>query len=195
MMLVYDNEGVRYAEPKLKITGIEAIKSSTPAPCRQAMKDLFKIILNEDENTTQKFIKSFQTQFNSLPAEDIAFPRSVSSVKNYHDNKLIYKKGTPINSRAALLYNHYLHKYDLLDKYQELNDGDRMKYIYLKPRNPIGEDVIGFSDVLPKEFDLHKYIDLDKQFEKTFLDPIVLVLDAIGWKAVEEATLDDFFGV
>jgi DNA polymerase elongation subunit (family B) len=189
---VWDNEGVRYAKPKLKIMGIEAIKSSTPAPCREAMEQLFQILINGTESETQRFIQEFRNTFDSLPVEEKAFPRGVSSISDYTDKKTIYKKGTPINSRAAILYNHLLKEHSLEKKYEIIKDGEKIKYIYLNPRNPLNEDVIAFMEVLPPEFGLHKYIDNDTQFEKAFLDPAKIILDSIGWKAEEEATLEDF---
>lgn len=191
---VWDNEGVRYAKPKLKIMGIEAIKSSTPAPCREAFKNLFNILISGTEEETQKYIADFRNRFAALPAEDKAFPRGVSSVKDYTDNKTIYKKGTPINSRAAILYNYMLKQTKVENKYEVIKDGEKIKYIHLNPRNPIREDVIGFYTILPPEFGLHQFIDNDIQFQKSFLDPAKLILDSIGWKAEESASLEDFFG-
>ena len=190
---VWDNEGVRYANAKLKIMGIEAIKSSTPAPCREAMESLFQILINGTESETQHFIQEFRNTFDSLPAEEKAFPRGVSSLKQYADSKTIYKKSTPINSRAALLYNNLLKQHALENTYEMIKEGEKIKYIYLNPKNPIREDVIAFPEVLPPEFGLHRYIDNDTQFEKSFLDPAKIILNAIGWKAEEEATLEDFF--
>jgi len=190
---VWDNEGVRYANPKLKIMGIEAIKSSTPAPCREAMEGLFQILINGTESETQRFIQEFKNTFDSLPIEEKAFPRGVSSLKQYADSKTIYKKSTPINSRAALLYNNLLKQHALENTYEMIKEGEKIKYIYLNPKNPIREDVIAFPEVLPPEFGLHRYIDNDTQFEKSFLDPAKIILNAIGWKAEEEATLEDFF--
>ena len=190
---VWDNEGVRYAKPKLKIMGIEAIKSSTPAPCRSAFEELFQILINGTEQETQRFIQNFRNTFDSLPAEEKAFPRGVSSLKKYLDKKTIYAKGTPINSRAAILYNHRLKELGLENKYETIKEGEKIKYIHVNPRNPMREDVIGFSQVLPPEFGMHKFIDNETQFEKAFLIPAKAILDAIGWKAEEEASLEDFF--
>lgn len=191
---VWDNEGVRYAKPKLKIMGIEAIKSSTPAPCRTAMEELFQILINGTESETQLFIQNFRNEFDALPVEEKAFPRGVSSLKQYADPKTIYKKSTPINSRAALMYNHLLKEHGLENKYEVIKEGEKIKYIHLNPKNPTREDVIGFSQILPPEFGLHRYIDNQTQFEKSFLDPAKIILNSIGWKAEEEASLEDFFG-
>jgi DNA polymerase elongation subunit (family B) len=189
---VLDNEGVRYAKPKLKIMGIEAIKSSTPATCREAFERLFQVLISGTEAETQAFIQNYRAEFDQLPAHEKAFPRGVSSVKEYQSRDTIYKKGTPINSRAAILYNHMLQKQGL-KTYTPIKGGDKIKYIYLYPNNPMKEDVIGFVDILPPEFKLDKYIDNDKQFEKAFLEPAKLILDAIGWKAEQTASLEDFF--
>jgi DNA polymerase elongation subunit (family B) len=189
---VLDNEGVRYAKPKLKIMGIEAIKSSTPGTCREAFEKLFKVLISGTESQTQSFISSYRETFEALPAEDKAFPRGVSGIKKYMDKQTIYAKGTPINSRAAILYNHLLKQHGL-KTYPPIREGDKIKYIHLYPNNPTKENVIAFIDVLPPEFKLDRYIDNDTQFEKAFLEPAKSIIEAIGWKAEPVASLEDFF--
>ena len=191
---VHDNEGVRYKKPKLKIMGIEAIKSSTPEPCRDALKEIFKVIISKDERQTQQAIDDFKSFFKTLPADQIAFPRGVSKVREFKDHTNVYKKGTPIHVRGSLLYNKVVQDLDLKKKYTMVQNGDKIKFIYLRKPNPIHENVIAFPDYLPEEFGLAKYIDYDLQFKKTFLDPIEPILDAVGWTSEEVASLEDFFG-
>jgi DNA polymerase elongation subunit (family B) len=191
---VFDNEGVRYAEPKLKIMGIEAIKSSTPEPCRDALKEIFKVIMTGDEVKTQLAIKQFKKYFTSLDADRVAFPRGVSNVTDYRDAGTIYRKGTPIHVRAALLHNHLLDQYSLNKKYEAIKNGEKIKFVYLKVPNHLKENVIGFSQYLPEEFKLAKYIDYELQFEKTFLAPIEPILKSIGWSSEEQSSLESFFG-
>ena len=190
---VHNNEGVQYKEPKLKIMGIEAIKSSTPEVCRNKFKDIFKIIISGSEAETQKFIADFKQEFKSLPAHEVAFPRSVSNVTNWKDRHSIYKKGTPIHVRGSLLYNKYVSQAKLTKKYELVSNGDRIKFCYLKMPNPIQENVIAFPDVLPSELQLNKYIDYEKQFNKTFVEPLKLILDSIKWTPEPVASLDEFF--
>ena len=190
---VLDNEGVRYSKPKLKIMGIEAIKSSTPEPCREGLKELFKVIMSKDETEVQKAIEQFKNYFKTLGPDAIAFPRGASKVKEYRDSTNIYKKGTPMHIRAALLYNRMIQDLSLTKKYTQIKNGDKIKFIYLRTPNPIKENVIGFFDFLPEEFNLHKYIDYELQFQKTFLDPIEPILDAVGWSSEETNSLEDFF--
>lgn len=191
---VQDNEGVRYKEPKLKIMGIEAIKSSTPEPCRDALKELFKVIMTSNEAEVQQSIEQFKNYFKTLPPDEIAFPRGVSKVKEYKDNNTIYKKGTPIHVRGSLLYNKQLHDLALTKKYALIQNGEKIKFVYLRTPNTIKENVIAFPDYLPEEFNLGKYIDFELQFQKTFLDPIDPILNAVGWNSKEVASLEDFFG-
>ena len=189
---VYNEEGVELKEPKLKIMGIEAVKSSTPAPCRKKIKEALKVIMNKDEAALVQFIDEFRTHFKNLPPEDIAYPRSCNNLKKYSSTKDIYQKSTPIHVRGALLYNNLLKKNNLV-KYEEIQDGDKIKFIALKEPNSLREDVISFSTQLPKEFKLHQYIDHDKQFDKSFLEPLRFIVNAIGWSFEKQATLDSFF--
>ena len=192
---VHNNEGVQYAEPKLKIMGIEAIKSSTPSACRDALKNIFKVIISGSETKTQKAIQDFKLYFSSLPPEEVAFPRGANNISKWERKREgLYAKGTPIHIRGAILYNHYLKDKDLTKKYAIVNNGEKVKFCYLKTPNPIRENVIAFPDYLPPELQLHAYVNYDLQFEKTFLDPITPILDAVGWSAESKVSLEDFFG-
>lgn len=186
---VHNSEGVQYKEPKLKMMGIEAIKSSTPLVCRDRMKELFRIIVNGTESETQAFITDFRNEFNKLPAEDVSFPRSLSAVSKWRDSATIYKKATPIHARGALLYNHFTKGMNV----EPIKAGDKVRFVYLKQPNPIKENVITFPLHLPRELGLDKYIDYGLQFQKTFTDPLEPILDAVGWSAEPKAQLDMFF--
>jgi len=192
---VHDNEGVRYTEPKLKIMGIEAIKSSTPESVRDGLKQLFKVIINNTEKDTQKAIEHFRTYFDNLSPEDVSAPRGISDIDKWKGTGgNIYEKGTPIHVRGALLYNHYIKDRGIDKRYREVKAGDKVKFCYLKTPNPIRENIIAFPDYLPPELQLHKYIDYDTQFQKTFLAPIEPIFEAVGWSTEDRQTLEDFFG-
>ncbi len=193
IMNVWDSEGVRYSEPKLKIMGIEAVKSSTPAPCRKMIKDALKIMMNGSEDEVIDFIEKCRSEFKNLPPESVAFPRTASDVKKYQSFSDIYVKGTPIHIRGALLFNHYIKEKKLTNKYSLINNGEKIKFIYLKKPNPIYENIISFIQDFPKELELDRYIDYDLQFEKSFLEPLKVILDSIGWKVEKTTTLDSFF--
>jgi len=190
---VWDSEGVRYEEPKLKMMGIEAVKSSTPAPCRQMIKDALKIMMNGTEDEVIDFIDKSRKEFRKLPPEDIAFPRSASDVVKYRGHSTIYAKGTPIHIRGALLYNHYVKKHKLDNKYSLIQNGEKIKFCYLKKPNIIHENIISFIQDFPHEIGLDKYIDYDLQFDKAFLEPLKIILDAIGWNVEKTVNLELFF--
>jgi DNA polymerase elongation subunit (family B) len=190
---VIDSEGVRFAEPKIKMMGIEAVKSSTPMVCRDAMKRMFKIMVEGDEDRTQKAIAEFKQEFFKLPPEEISFPRSCNGIEKFRSRSSIYAKGTPIHVRGSLLYNHQLKVLGLEDEYERVEDGNKVKFIHLMTPNPIQENVISFDSVLPSEFGLHKYIDYNKQFAKTFTEPLEIILDSIGWTVEPVADLQAFF--
>ena len=190
---VWDSEGVRYEEPKLKMMGIEAVKSSTPAPCRKMIKDALNIMMSGTEEDVIKFIDDSRVQFKKLPPEDIAFPRMVSNVNKHKSTSSIYAKGTPIHARGALLYNHHIKDKKLDNKYSLINNGEKIKFCYLKKPNWIHENVISFISDFPTELDLDKSIDYELQFEKAFLEPVKVILDAIGWNVEKVVNLELFF--
>ena len=190
---VHNNEGVQYAEPKIKVMGLESVKSSTPAVCRSWMKQMFKTIMTKSESEAQDQISRYREEFNGLPPEFIASPRRVNDLRKYADPEQVYKKGTPINSRAALLHNWHIKRSGLEQRYDLIGESDNIKFVFLRVPNAINENVVGFHDTLPKELNLHKAVDYDTQFEKTFLEPMSLIFEAIGWKAEKVANLEDFF--
>jgi len=190
---VWDSEGVRYEEPKLKMMGIEAVKSSTPAPCRTMIRDALKLMMNGTEEDVIHFIDDSRAKFKSLPPEEIAFPRTVSDVKKYYNYTTIYSKGTPIHCRGALLFNHYIKQKKLTNKYSLIANGEKIKFLYLKKPNLIQENVLSFIQDFPHELGLDKYIDYDLQFEKSFVEPLKTILDAIGWNVEKTVNLELFF--
>jgi hypothetical protein len=193
ILSVWDSEGVRYEEPKLKIKGIEAIKSSTPAPCRKMLKESFNIMMSGSENAMIDYIENCREKFKSLPPEQIAFPRSASDVRKYYSSSDIYIKGTPIHVRGALLFNHYVKQKNLTNKYSLIANGEKIKFVYLKKPNIIQENIISFIQDFPKELGLDKYIDYELQFEKSFIEPLKAILDVIGWSVEKTVNLESFF--
>jgi DNA polymerase elongation subunit (family B) len=193
MLSVWDAEGVRYKTPKFKIMGMETARSSTPAYVRKSLKTAIEMVLMQDEATLQEFVRKTEREFKSLPVEEVASPRSVNGMEEYSSPLTIYKKGTPIAVKSALLHNSLVKKMGLSKKYRTIGEGEKMKFIYLKTPNPIHEGVIGFPVTMPKEFDLQKYIDYDTQFKKTFLEPLRAITDAVGWSPEERNSLESLF--
>ena len=194
MLNVWDSEGVRYNKPKLKMMGIEAVKSSTPAPCRTAIKDAINIMMNGTENDLLSFIDTFKDEFNSLPPEAIAFPRSVNGLRKFKASGTVYTKGTPLHVRGTLLYNFYIAKNKLEYKYPLVQEGEKIKYLYLRRPNKISnENVISFLNTFPRELGVEGQIDRDAQFKKAFLDPLRIITNVIGWETEKVSNLEFLF--
>ena len=192
---VWDSEGVRYNKPKLKMMGIEAVKSSTPMPCRKAIKDALNIMMTGEQDELIKFIDNFKEQFYSLPPEDIAFPRSVNGLRKFKSDTDVYSKGCPLHVRGSLLYNFYVSKKKLENKYPLIQEGEKIKYIYLKVgrTNYTGENVLSFLNTFPRELGLEECIDHKISFKKSFLDPLQIITNVIGWDTEKKSSLEFLF--
>ena len=190
---VYNNEGVEYAKPKVKILGLEMIKSSTPSACRQKLLESVDFMLNKTESEMIQFIESFRKEFKTLSEAEISFPRGVNGIEEYTESKSLFKKGTPIHVRGSIIYNHLIKTNKLTKKYPLIQEGEKIKFIYLKEPNMIRSNVISFHQLLPKELDVCQYIDYDTQFQKSFVEPLKIILDCIGWKTEKKASLESFF--
>jgi len=190
---VFNNEGVQYKEPKMKVMGLEMIKSSTPAAIREKMKKSIDIMINGTESDIHKFIEDFRSEFKQLPAEDISFPRGLNGLKEYSDNVTLYKKGTPFHVKGAILYNTKLKAMKLDKKYALIQEGEKIKFTYLKQPNPMKDTVISYPNRLPVEFGLQEFIDYDTQFNKAFLEPIKVILDCMNWTTEQQNSLESFF--
>jgi len=194
ILSVYNNEGVAYNEPDIKITGLEAIKSSTPKICKAKLKEVIKLIMtNGTEDDVIEFVMKFNEEFKKLPVIDICRPSGINGVGDYKDKRTIFQKGTPVHVKGALVFNHYIQHFGLEKQYEEIKDKDKIKWAYLKDPNPFQSNVIAFIDQYPAEFELEKYVDRDMQFTKNFQEPLELILDSIGWRLEKQNSLEDFF--
>ena len=194
---VHDMEGVRYSEPRLKIMGIEAVKSSTPAPCREKLKEALKIIMSGNEKELNTFIQEFREKFMELPPEDIAYPRSCNGVKKYRGTDRLFENRAPIHVKGAILYNYLIEKHKLTNKYPNILEGDKIKFLHMKEPNIYQSSSFSFITFMPKELDLYRFIDYDKQFEKSFVDPLKFITEKMNWLIDSsygvQGTLEDFF--
>lgn len=189
---VWDLEGVRYAKPKVKVTGIETQKSSTPEPVRDALMDSLEILLSGSEVQLREYVSDFRERFSDMEISDIAFPRSVNGIEKYQTDSGGAGKGCPIHVKAAIAFNtHVAKKYP--DLHQPISSGDKLKYIHLKEPNPYGSPVFGFADNVPREIDIKCYVDYEMQFEKSFISPLNILVEAVSWSLEERSSLEDFF--
>ena len=192
---VYDSEGERYTEPKMKMMGVEAVRSTTPEHAKKAIIDSFRIILNEDEKTLQNYVSEFRSTFNSLPLDEIGRISGVAGIEKYDRGNGAVADHCPIHVKAAITYNHMLTKKKLTNKYERIRSGDKLRYLNLVEPNPYNNSpVMAIVKPMPQEFgDVGKYVDYDEQFKKTYLNAVTSITDVIDWKPEKTATLEDFF--
>jgi DNA polymerase elongation subunit (family B) len=190
---VHNSEGVAYKEPKLKVMGMEIVRTSTPQSVRDRLKKAVNIVLTKDQDALRAFVKQAEQEWKKLSIADISFPRGVNGLSTYYDKTTIFKKGTPIHVRGALLYNYLLVEKEITKKYARIQEGEKIKFCYMKEPNPLGTHVISFVDQLPPEFHAEDYIDYDTMFEKAFLEPLNSLLSCVGWSIKEKASLEDLF--
>ena len=190
---VWDSEGVRYKEPKMKIMGLETARSSTPQYFRDKLYAAFKIIIGKTNDELISFVNGVRAETKEQGQEAVAFPRGVNNLEKYKHRTDIYSKGTPIHVRGALLYNDFVRKNKLQHKYPFIQEGEKIKFIYLKTPNPLHENCVSFFNTIPPEMNLDKYVDFQLQFEKSFLEPLKNVLNCVGWTHEKKVTLGSFF--
>jgi len=195
---VYNSEGVQYKEPKLKIMGIEAVKSSTPSACRDKIRSALDIIINEDEKSLNRFIQQFREEFLELSLEQIAYPRSCNGIQKWSGESELFRKGAPIHVKGAILYNHAISKYKLGNKYPYIQEGDKIKFLHMKQPNVYQCSSFSFPATFPKELKgIATHVDMELQFEKSFIEPLRFITDKINWLIDDsygaQGTLEDFF--
>ena len=194
----YDIEGVRFKEPQLKIMGLEAVKSSTPMPCREKIKEALKLIVKGEEGKLNDFIQGFREEFMQLPPEDVAYPRSCNGIEKFKGDSALFKKGAPMHCKGSILYNFLIDRHNLESKYVKINEGDKIRYLHLKRQNPFSCSAFSFITVVPKELDIINYIDLETQFEKSFIEPLRFITEKISMRIDDsygvQGSLEDFFG-
>jgi len=193
ILSVYNNEGVSFKEPKIKITGLESVRSSTPDIVKEKIEKAISIIMSDNQNELHKFILNFQKEFRQIDLYEIARPIGANNLQDYSCKTQIFRKGTPQQVKGALIYNHLLKEMKLTKKYTLIDEGDKIRTLYLREPNKARTNCISFVDILPPEFELNKHVDYDIQFEKTFLKPVRTILDAIGWKTEKSSSLADLF--
>ena len=192
---VWDNEGVRYQEPKVKITGLEAVRSTTPVYVQKLLKEGYRIALQEDQAAALAFIDKVRDDFNSRSFIEIAMSSGVNGIDKYSDNKEVFRKGAPMHVKAAIWYNHLIKREGLKNKYRMINEGDKIKYWFLRMPNNLGAPVIAVPDeTIPDELKFEEYIDRNALFDRLFFTPYKVILDARKWRSEDIYTLEDFFG-
>ena len=190
---VWDSEGVRYSKPKMKVCGMETARSSTPVYFRNKLLQAYTLIITKSNEEILDFIDQIKEDIKNQDYLNIAFPRGVNGLEKYKSVSDIFSKGCPIQVRGALLYNHLIRKLNLYHKYPIIQEGEKIKFIYLRTPNPIQQNVISFFQNLPPEFNLEKYVDYKLQFKKSFYDPLKNVLECIGWDSERKISLLNFF--
>ena len=190
---VYNNEGVEYAKPVIKVTGLEVKKSSTPSFFRDKMEECINIMLNSNQDNLLDYIDRVKAEMKSVNIAEISFPRGVNGLDKFSDKSAIFSKGCPIHVRGSLIYNNLVKTKKLDKRLPTIKEGEKIKFIYLKEPNMIGSNIISFPTELPKEFGLDGLVDYETQFDKAFIEPIKIITDSIGWKTEVVSSLEDFF--
>lgn len=189
IMNVNDSEGVRYKEPKMKIKGLEAIRSDTPQWAKTFLKKCYLVCLEGTKEDFFKVMDECEQEFYTMNPLDLAKASGISNMEKWEDDSEDgFKKGTPYHVKAAILYNQLLSRYGIINE-QPIRSGDKIKLLRLKKRNPLGRDYIAFDRRLPKEFGLEEYIDRDTIFEKNFKNKISGIIELMGWTMEEVVEL------
>lgn len=176
---ILDNEGVRLTTPKKKIVGLEIKRSSTPGDVRKTLDGVLDLLFEGDNNKLIDYIEAYRKTHTTNSIDSISIPSGVSDIDKYDQ----ITKSVPMHVRASKVMNDLIKRMNKESDYPLVVNGDKVKYVFLKEPNIIKSDVIAFKDPrMLEEFKLMKYIDYNRLFERTFINPVETLTNAIGWK-------------
>ena len=196
-LMIIDNEGTRYQQPKLSVTGLDSKRSTISPIGKKFQEDTYKYILNvQNAEKVLDYVRNIKKQWDAeISLDEISITKSVKELSKYADDEKIYTKGCPMHFRAALLYNHYLEKFNLTTTYEKIQQNDKLMYVKLKTPNPIKENVIAYKTEIPKEFGLDGFYDSDKQFDDNYKNGVDSILESLGWRTNQDSfSVASFFG-
>jgi DNA polymerase elongation subunit (family B) len=192
---IVDEEGVKV--DKLLVKGIDIVRSNFPNSFKVLFSSILKDILQgQDKDIITDAVKKFKRNIKSQTVEDIALNTSVQKINKFLTQDGMIKKGTPAHVRSAINYNRLLHIFKLVSKYNEIQEKDKIKWVYLK-NNPYRFEKIAFkNDENPSEIMnfITQYIDINKIFQQAVMNKLQTFYDAMKWGRVNLSinTIDKF---
>jgi DNA polymerase elongation subunit (family B) len=190
-MMVWNSEGVQYNPAKMKVQGLEVVRSTTPSWSKVYLKEIYKVCLTGNEKNLHTLYKDIEMRYNQMPIEEIAVPTGVNHITKYTDSNGYAIKGCQMHIRAAINHNRLIKELGL-NSIPPIQDAEKIKYFILK-NNHMNLDAIAFRNKLPEEFGVVEFIDKKTTFNKSFLEPAKTFVELIGWHLEKKATLNDLF--
>lgn len=184
------DEDSEYNPPKMKYTGIEIKRSDTPKYCRDSVASTLGVIFKgaqPDKDNVMKHLRKMRKEFINQPIENISFNKGINGYQKYKvdlsGNSIMYKPMTPMHVRASINYNWMVENYKL--PYLQIDDAMKVKYIFVKPKNILGTNVIAYVGNYPEEFNKYFDIDYKEQMNKSFLEVIQRIFWVLKWGTID----------
>ena len=188
---VLDDEGI--PTNKFKYTGVEVVRTTMPRAVKPYVKRIIETMLQtKDYNETNSLLNEAYKVFSDLPIEDIAFTMGISKYKtesrddygNVKDqcNGFSTYKGMPIHVKSAYYYNILLERNDLINKYETIGSGDKVRYFYVKQPNKYGIKSFAYKYYFPEEFRDDIHVDKETMFDKIIYSAIERLYESVDWK-------------
>ena len=188
MNAVYDLEANLDVDNKIKIKGLDVVRSTFPPAFRDFMNSVLKNVLGGiTKDDMDSKVLEFRKALDSRYYLDVARNTSVKNISEYEKglSKQLneFNKGTPAHVKACISYNKLLHHFKIANRYEKISDGEKIRYVYLKS-NPLNLETIavkGYND--PKEIVeiAEKYIDYEALFVNELKTKLEDFYSALNW--------------
>lgn len=164
---------------KIATTGLSIARGDSSEAIRYRLKDLMDMILKgvPDADIKER-VDQYRLELAKETPESLAANIGVSNIDKWVINDSKCKKGTPWHVKGVVNYKNLLKTLDIVDKYEDINEGMKVKVVYLKP-NQWDMETVSFYE-WPKEFDSVIQIDKEKMIDKFFINKIGILLKPIN---------------
>jgi DNA polymerase elongation subunit (family B) len=180
-----DDEGIPCS--KYKYTGVEVVRTTMPKQIKPYAKKIIETMISTKSRAeVDKVVQECYEIFKTLPIKDLAFVMGIKGYRKYTSSLTDFNipsgTGTPVHVKSAYYYNKFLKEFNIENKYETINDGDKCRFFYVEQPNKYRIESCGFKYEWPEELNDIIKIDHEKMFNKILFSMIERFYDCVSWQ-------------